>query len=217
MFCALTASVFVGGAGSAFIGGLYWKRGTTSAAWAAMITGMSTSLAGIIIKQVQPDFFLTGQVMSFLAIVLASGVYVLVSLLGTRATHNMDRLLHRGEYAIPGESPLSYKDARTWWEKLGFSREFTGGDRLVAYVTLGWPLLWTIIFIVLTVYHFMGDVPADFWLAYWHGWTWFILGCAVVVTIWFTIGGVLDMKYLFRQLRTRAVDTREDGRVSPSP
>ena len=33
MFLALTGAVFVGGAGSAIIGGLYWKRGTTAAAW----------------------------------------------------------------------------------------------------------------------------------------------------------------------------------------
>jgi len=214
MFCALTASVFVGGAGSAIIGGLYWKRGTTSAAWAAMITGMVTSLAGIVVKQIYPDFFLTGQVMSFLAIALAAGVYVLVSLLGTQGIHNMDRLLYRGKYAIAGESSLSYKDARTWREKLGFSSEFTGGDRLVAYVTLGWPFVWTIIFIVVTCYHLIVGIPAASWLAYWHGWTWFIFGCAVAVTLWFTIGGVMDMRYLYRKLRSRAGDTHEDGRVT---
>ena len=174
MFCALTASVFVGGAGAVIIGGLYWSRGTASAAWAAMITGMATSLGGIIIKQISPNFFLTGQEMSFVAIVLAVGVYVLVSMLGPKGVHNMDRLLHRGKYAIKGEATASWKDARTLWEKLGFSRDFTGGDRLIAYVTLG---------------------------------------CAIVVTVWFTIGGVLDIRYLFRQLRGRAADPSDDGRV----
>ena len=51
MFLALTGAVFVGGAGSAIIGGLYWKRGTTAAAWAAMIAGMTLSGGGIILKQ----------------------------------------------------------------------------------------------------------------------------------------------------------------------
>ncbi len=213
MFCALTASVFVGGAGAAIVGGLYWSRGTTSAAWAAMITGMATSLGGIIIKQNLPDFFLTGQEMSFVAIVLAVSVYVLVSLLGAGCVHNMDRLLHRGKYAIEGEATASWKDARTLWEKLGFSRDFTGGDRLIAYVTLGWPLVWTIIFIAVTAYSLMVDVPAESWLAYWHGWTWFILVCAIVVTAWFTIGGIFDIRYLFRQLRSRAADPSDDGRV----
>ena len=206
MFCALTATVFVGGAGSVIIGGLYWSRGTTPAAWAAMLTGMVLSLAGIVIKQIQPEFFLTGQVMSFWAIVLAVVVYVAVSLLGRRRVHNMDRLLHRGKYAISGETTTTWKDARTVWEKLGFSKDFTGGDRAVAYVTLSWPLVWTIIFVVVTIYYVTVGISDESWLAYWHGWTWFILGCAIVVTVWFTIGGCFDMRYLFRQLRTRAAD-----------
>ena len=195
------------------IGGLYWKRGTTAAAWAAMVTGMGVSLTGIVIKQVHSGFFLTGQEMSFVAIVLAIVVYVSVSLLGPRVVHNMDRLLHRGKYAIVGESTATWQDARTIWEKLGFSRDFTGGDRLITYVTLGWPLVWTIIFIVVTVYNLTVDVSAESWLAYWHSWTWFILGCAIVVTVWFTIGGVFDIRYLFRQLRSRAADPSDDGRV----
>lgn len=51
MFLALTGAVFVGGAGSAIIGGLYWKRGTTAGAWAAMIAGMTLSGGGIVLKQ----------------------------------------------------------------------------------------------------------------------------------------------------------------------
>jgi len=213
MFCALTASVFVGGAGAVIIGGLYWKRGTTPAAWAAMITGMGASLTGIVVKQVHPGFLLTGQEMSFAAIVLAVAVYVTVSLLGPRAVHNMDALLHRGKYAIPGESTATWQDARTLWEKIGFSRDFTGGDRVVAYVTLSWPLLWTVIFLVVTIYHMAAGISPEAWLAYWHGWTWFILGCAVLVTLWFTIGGALDLRYLFRELRRRSAAASDDGRV----
>ena len=221
MFCALTASVFVGGAGAVIIGGLYWKRGTTPAAWAAMLTGMAASLTGIVIKQTHPDLLkqihpaldLTGQEMSFVAIVLAVAVYVAVSLLGPRVVHNMDRLLHRGDYALTGESTATWQDARTVLEKLGFSRDFTGGDRIIAYLTLGWPLIWTAVFVVVTVYSVAAGISPATWLAYWHGWTWFILGCAVLVTLWFTIGGAFDMKYLFRELRSRAADTSDDGRV----
>ncbi len=214
MFCALTASVFVGGAGSAIIGGLYWKHGTTPAAWAAMITGMTQSLAGIIVKQVDKTFPLTGQEITFWTIVSAVTVYVLVSLLGPRKVFNMDRLLHRGQYAVAGETTTSYGDARTWLEKLGFSRDFTGTDRIVTYITLGWPLVWTLIFLAGTVYNLVVDVPADSWLSFWHGWTWFILACSVVVTIWFTVGGVRDLTFLIRSLRTGAKDPLDDGRVN---
>src|SRR5690606_18353340 len=52
MFLTLTGAIFMAGAGAAIIGGLYWPRGTTAGAWAAMITGAAVAAAGTIIKQV---------------------------------------------------------------------------------------------------------------------------------------------------------------------
>jgi SSS family solute:Na+ symporter len=125
----------------------------------------------------------------------------------------MDRLLHRGPYAIPGETVDAGDAPKRWWERLGFTREFTGTDRIVTYVTLGWPLVWTVIFVVGTVYNLLADVPDQSWLKYWHGWTWFILACAVLVTIWFTIGGFRDLRDLYRLLRLRRDNPTDDGRV----
>ena len=34
LFFAITGAIFAGGRGAVIIGGLYWKRGTTAAAWA---------------------------------------------------------------------------------------------------------------------------------------------------------------------------------------
>ncbi|MAD77864.1 MAG: hypothetical protein CMJ51_00660 [Planctomycetaceae bacterium] len=51
MFLALTGAIFVGGAGSAIIGGLYWRRGTTAGAWAAMVAGMMLAGFGVVVKQ----------------------------------------------------------------------------------------------------------------------------------------------------------------------
>jgi hypothetical protein len=51
MFFAITGAIFTAGAGAAIIGGLYWKRGTTSGAWAALIIGAVLSVSGIIIQQ----------------------------------------------------------------------------------------------------------------------------------------------------------------------
>ncbi|HVP13636.1 MAG TPA: sodium:solute symporter [Phycisphaerae bacterium] len=234
MFCDLTAAVFVGGAGSVIIGGLYWKRGTTAGAWAAILTGMGLSLAGIIIKQHDPKFWLTGRELSFWAMVLAIAAYILVSLLGPRAVFNMDKLLHRGAYAVADDttaladvgrvSPATPTPAdvgrvppapptQHWWEKLGFTREFTGADRWITYITLGWPLVWTVIFIAGTAYNLAVDVPETSWLSFWHGWTWFILAGAIIVTTWFTIGGIRDLRELFRLLRLRRAAPTDDGRV----
>ncbi|MHC5113924.1 MAG: sodium:solute symporter family protein [Planctomycetota bacterium] len=215
MFLALTGAIFFGGAGSAIIGGLYWSRGTTAGAWAAMITGMTLSSAGIVLKQydVPMPEWLTGQVLTFVAIACSVGAYIGVSLLGPRAVFDMDRMLHRGEHAMEGESSASIGDAQTIMEKLGFSRDFTGRDKLITYVTLGWPLAWTVIFVLGTVYNLVVDVPDESWLAFWRWFTWFILACSLVVTVWFTIGGTKDLRDLFRRLRRSHANVLDDGRV----
>jgi SSS family solute:Na+ symporter len=51
MFFAITGAIFLGGAGSCIVGGLYWKRGTTSGAWVALITGAVMAVGGMILRQ----------------------------------------------------------------------------------------------------------------------------------------------------------------------
>ena len=54
LFFAITGAIFAGGSGAVIIGGLYWKRGTTAAAWSAMIVGAVIAVGGIVIQQLVP-------------------------------------------------------------------------------------------------------------------------------------------------------------------
>lgn len=111
-----------------------------------------------------------------------------------------------------GESSVNYADATTWLERLGISREFTGWDRVVTWISVGWPLAWTLIFAAGTIYNLVVDVPDESWLRFWRGWTWLVLATGLGVTIWFSIGGARDLRYLFGHLRARD-NPLEDGRV----
>ncbi|HSH92839.1 MAG TPA: hypothetical protein VK968_01700, partial [Roseimicrobium sp.] len=51
MWWSITGALYVGGAGAAIIGGLYWKKGTAAGAWAALLTGSGLSISGIIARQ----------------------------------------------------------------------------------------------------------------------------------------------------------------------
>lgn len=49
-FFALTGTVYLGGAGSCIIGGLYWKRGTAWGAYTAMFVGMIFGILGFLVS-----------------------------------------------------------------------------------------------------------------------------------------------------------------------
>jgi SSS family solute:Na+ symporter len=51
MFMALTATIYLGGAGACIIGGLYWKRGTTAGAWSAMGFGAGFGVVGFLLNK----------------------------------------------------------------------------------------------------------------------------------------------------------------------
>ncbi len=235
MFMAITGAVFVAGAGACIIGGLYWKRGTAAGAWAAMTTGMTLSVLGVVAKQVEPGVFveqlddafwwgaiglylkegLSGQELAFWAIVLAVAAYVGVSLLTPDPRIDMDRLLHRGAHALPGEAAASTARARsrTWLARLGIDPEFNRHDRLLAAVSVGWPLLWTVVLAVITAWNLVAPWPDRWWVRFWHVWLHVFVAGAAGVTLWFTIGGWRDMTWLFAHLRRFRANPADDGRV----
>ncbi len=239
LFFDITGAIFMGGAGAAIIGGLYWKRGTSAGAWSAMLTGAVISVAGILVRQMMegaatPEAkafwaqFITlpwghqmnGREVGFLASLLAIGVYVVVSLITCRRPHDMDKLLHRGVHAIKDDNMAVVQDPneQSWVGKLlGWDRHFTKGDKWVSGSLFGWSMLVLAVFIVGTVMNLKPEtrwaLPA--WSTYW--WVYAIalpLAIGLITTIWFTWGVVRDMKRLFRALRNVQRDAADDGTVA---
>ena len=87
----------MGGAGSVIIGGLYWNKGTTTAAWCSMITGSILAVTGLVIHQIWEGFFINQQWMFFISMIGAISVYIIVSLFNRANPFNMDKMLHRGK------------------------------------------------------------------------------------------------------------------------
>ena len=102
----------------------------------------------------------------------------------------------------------------SWLERLGFDRRITGWDRFITAVTLLWPACFTVIFIAVTVYAYQYGLTAEWWLGYWHWWTWFAFVVAVIVTTWFVIGGARDLRRMFKRLEAYVPDEDDDGRVT---
>jgi SSS family solute:Na+ symporter len=222
MFFALTSAIYLGGAGAVIIGGLYWKRGTTAAAYAALSVGSALGFGGIVVQQMWkprlvpfllqhfPDnawlpahsekFPVNGQVLYFYSILLAILCYVLVSLLGPRKVFDMDRLLHRGKYATTDDvqkaSEVDTQIRRTFRQKFayaaGLTSELTGSDRILYWVTFYWSMGWWLIFLVGTLVALTIGLSDNFWSTFW----WF-----KVVGLGFVLGLVSTVWFTWGGLR----------------
>jgi SSS family solute:Na+ symporter len=216
MWWAVTQAIFVGGAGAAIIGGLYWKKGTAPAAYAAMIAGVVLSLGGIVLRQIYPDFPLNGVEIAFYGMFAAVAIYVVVSLLTCKEDHDMDRLLHRGRYAVKTDLPEAESEPRPPLiiRIIGIGKEFTKWDKVIAVGLFAWTMLWVVVLIIGSAWNAFFPLSDEFWASYWH----FVgIGIPVflcfVTAIWFTSGGVRDIRQLFADLRREQVDALDDGTV----
>jgi SSS family solute:Na+ symporter len=227
MWFEITGTIYVGGASCAIIGGLYWKRGTTSAAWAGLITGSAISVGGIAAKQIWPgltfpgtDTVINGLHMAVFAVFVSYTIYIVVSLLTCKIPCNMDRLLHRGEYAV--ESAQKVKESKAAEVKnipkilrmLGITQEFSLTDKIIYVTMILWTGGWALTFVIGTAYNLtVRQLSSEEWRFWWA----VMLGIQGAVSlfsaVWFTVGGLFDIKYLFRKLACIEVDERDDGVV----
>lgn len=217
LWWSVTESLYVGGAGAAIIGGLYWKKGTTAGAWSGMITGCTLVTGGIVAQQIwESKFPLNGAQIGFFGSLAAIIVYGVVSLLTCRKDYDMDRLLHRGKYAVAQEKAFATKSKKhvLWGKLIGIDDNFTLGDKWLAGGLFGWGVLWFIVFIVGTTWNLLAPWPPAVWSHFWYvvaiGLPIFF---AVVTAFWFAWGGIRDMRLLFQRLKHERVDTSDNGMV----
>ena len=225
MWWWITMSLFVGGASVAIIGGLYWEKGTTSAAWWGMITGCVLSMVHIAADQMYAyyhwgDFPINGTSASFYVMLISIAVYVVVSLLTFKEKFNLERMLHRGIYAnisaeVGDELPKRENRKITMGKIIGYDENFSLMDKWLAGGLFGWTSLWTLITIFGTLWWFtIGHWSDDAWSSFWY------VGCvlvpvcvAFITTIWFGWSGSLDVIDLFRRLKRSKNNPLDNGMV----
>ncbi len=214
MYFAITGAIYLGGAGAAIVGGLYWKRGTTIGAWVAMILGSSIAVSGMIIQCLFPKFFLNGQQMWFIAMVSAAAAYIVVSLCTCKQPFNLDKMLHRGQYAYgDNQTIIQQIKPRTWLNCLGITHEFSSLDKILFIGTLVYCLAGCGVVVFVSCYSFFFGLSPTFWNSFWHGFVIFAISLTSIVTIWFCIGGIINLREMLALLRTVKRSEEDDGRV----
>ena len=239
MYFAVTGAIFLGGAGSVIIGGLYWKKGTTAAAWTAMTLGSSIAVGGIYLDHawvslhphllnwfphsdfvsLHPDRFpINGQYVNAISMGTAILAYIAVSLLTSREDFNLNRMLHRGKYAVDASgnpAPAPEPPPRTMQALLGIDENFTRGDKIISITLFSWTMFWFAVFLIVTIWNIIHIWPDEWWSNYWF-YTGIVLPIILgtVTSIWFTIGGVTDLRKLFQRLQVLERHSDDDGTVS---
>jgi solute:Na+ symporter, SSS family len=214
LFFAVTGAIFAGGSGAVIVGGLYWKRGTTAAAWSSMLTGSITAVGGIVIRQLDPAFPINGQMFWGLAMALSVVVYVVVSLLTSRGrSFDMDRMLHRGSYLIKDEYKVVSTLPERGWRALGMGREFTPFDKVIYIATYVWTFSWVVVFIIGTFLNLTRTVGNGAWMSFWKTYVVIYLAVSIVVIVWFSAGGFINLRSMIRQLKTMTRDHTDSGYV----
>ena len=231
LYFAVTAAIFSGGCGAVIIGGLYWDRGTTAAAWTAMIVGAVIGVGGTLVKQVSGDWLadlssfatiktivlflqdINGQEYWGIGMAASSLSYVSVSLLGPGTRINMDKLLNRGKYSIKGEMKVVNQEPEIGWKIFGMGKEFTKTDRLIYIVNYVWTGMWTMVFIIGTVYNLSNPVSNSSWMTYWKYYIYINIAVSAVIIVWFTLGGFSDLRHMIKSLQSESRDHGDDGWV----
>lgn len=234
MFQAITGAI-VAGAGTVIIGGLYWRRGTTSAAWVALTAGMLLSVTRIILDAVKPHYqevldrtwqlqvmdWLTKpnrQVFWFYTMLACIASYVVVSLLTSKHPFNLQRMLHRGKYDLRNEhvNETANEPRSAWLRIINITDEFTVMDRVIAIGLLVWYGFWLLLLAACTIYSLFvpgGGFSTETWADFWHAWIWINLILAIPISLWLIIGGCRDIRQCYARLQKLERDDNDDGSV----
>ncbi|MCC7517809.1 MAG: sodium:proline symporter [Verrucomicrobiae bacterium] len=168
-------------------------------------------------QHLPPKFPIHGQWMYFIAMATAASLYVIVSLLTCREDFNMDRMLHRGKYALDEHGAKMTTTVRTRWtikKFLGVDAQYTKGDKVITYSLFSWKMFWLAVGAIITLWNFVDRWPLSWWSTYWRVnsvYIPFIL--AIPTTIWFFWGGIRDLRLLFTDLRNVTRKAHDDGTV----
>ena len=177
----------------------------------------------MIAQQVITAFPLNGlYICASIAMVCSIFVYALVSFATFRHPHDMEKLLHRGRYAVDPVTgkplPKVAPPDRTWRGILGIDKSSSRTDKLQCIILFSWSASWLAAFAIITIWNLIRPWPTSWWVN-WTLWTSVILAfvIAIATTIWFTWGGLRDLRQLFIRLQTLPVNALDDGRVSDIP
>jgi Na+/proline symporter len=176
------------------------------------------------IQLFREKFFMNSTEIYGISMVLSLIAYCLGSWIALKAgwckPFNLDKLLHRGEYADEAEKERMAKAASVKVSLLerivGIDGEYTRGDRIIAWSVFIYSIGYGfgVVFLGVLFWNFVSPWPKPWWGTYYYITSLIvpiIVGC--VSTVWFMWGGIRDGIRLFKDLDARVADASDNGFV----
>ncbi len=157
----------------------------------------------------------------FLSMLAGVAAYVIGSLATYRKPYNLDRLFHTGIYSDDDGERVSARPRLSipgwiYTRLIGITPEYTKGDKAIAWSVFIYTLIisFGILFCGVLVWNLISPFSNHSWAVYFFITTVCIpLVIGSVSTVWFFIGGIVDLRALFRDLAVRIANPLDDGRV----
>jgi Na+/proline symporter len=155
----------------------------------------------------------------FIAMILSIIAYILGSLITRKEPFNLERMLHRGKYSLDQDKK---QEKMTWSLKsifinlLGITPEYSRGDKVIAWSMFIFAFIYQflICFVFVAIWNLFSPWKIEWWSNYFLVVFLVVPGIiATISTVWFTIGGFIDLRRLFVDLRLRKTNVLDDGRV----
>ena len=172
----------------------------------------------IVWKMDAVKFPINSYEIGFIAMISGVIAYIAGSLITYRKPYNLDRLLHRGAYALEGEQEQKVAwSFKTMWSKLiGITPEYTLGDRIIAWSVFTYNIIYKLIlaFIMVLIWNKISPWPKEWWGDYFYITIIVIPSIAgIITTVWFMTGGIIHLRELFRDLAKRIDNPLDNGQV----
>ena len=184
-----------------------------------VMESLSRPFEPYIMWRVTPDQFpINSQEIYFFTIIISISLYIIVSLLTCGEPFTMDRMLHRGKYRREGKEVDDHKkkSVKTMLLKLvGIDSQYTKGDKVLAWSVFVWSIgIGFGSFVITIIWNAIYPWPITWW-----GYKFTIFGLiipcivGIISTFWFTIGGTIDLRKMFKRLDEKEANLLDDGRV----
>jgi Na+/proline symporter len=153
---------------------------------------------------------------TLLAIILSVIAYVIGSLV-TYKPYDLDKLLHRGIYSDGEKTEKEKFTVRKIFAKLiGITPEHTKGDKFIAYAVFIYSFVYSfgVCFLLVVIWNAISPWDMEYWsIQFFITMMLVPMMLGLITTIWFMIGGIIDIKRLFVDLEKKVADDSDNGQI----